>query len=399
MNRGLVSPNLLLAAIAWGMATRGGTAGRDMTIIVVLLAAARLLPAGPATRERPHAAGASTVLFLLFEAWLIFVGLLRVGPQLTAVRVPILVLAAVLSVSTVRRFDLAQRAGFLHGTVILGTLHASIALAQSAAHVLSSDSVTAQSRAVGLLGNANALGIIVLATTCLTARELERERTPVTAYALALQAVAILVSGSRIAILLGLGVLSWHAIARGGWRTAIFASPWAILAMTILSLRFASTPPTRLYLWSAAVHLIARHPLLGQGPGARVIAISLPAVNPTTHAHNEVLQLVLEYGLIGLVLGVVTVVVGLRSMRKHWSHDRWVMAGAVVLAASGLTDFTLRITAITVLTSALIAAARVPFVVPALSALGHHPDDVRADRDESEDDHRLHPIRSTFESD
>ena len=38
--------------------------------------------------------------------------------------------------------------------------------------------------------------------------------------------------------------------------------------------------------------------------------IDAPAsvIGPTTHAHNEVIQFVLEYGLIGLVLAVITVV-------------------------------------------------------------------------------------------
>jgi O-antigen ligase len=356
--QGSASPYFLLAAIAWCMATGGGTGVRDLTIVGVLLVAA-FLAAGGLADIRPHAVPALwTATLLLLLAWLITNGPLRWGLSLDTVRVPILVLAALITIRTVSLLDETQRARVLNGLVVLGTVHGSIAIAEIIWGFASGDLATPLPRAESLLGNPNALGIVLVTTAVLTARELQRRLTPLLGAALAVQSIALLLTGSRLAILTALCVLGWYWMTQATWKTSMLLMPWVVLAVLVLALRFVqSLPDQRLLLWVAAAERIALSPITGHGPSAEVYDLPLADARPTTHAHNELLQFAVEYGFIGLVLATGTLILALRHLHRRWPGDRWLMVAAASLLAGGLTDFTLRITAITITSAALSAAA------------------------------------------
>src|SRR6185503_16206693 len=121
---------------------------------------------------------------------------------------------------------------------------------------------------------------------------------------------------------------------------------------------FDQGAPSRPRLWRAALEQIDRHPLTGRGPIPEVLSVDSIGLAPTTQAHKEILQLTLEYGVVGLFLATRLLFVVLRNPGGQWSGDRWLVTAAAAITASGLTDFTLRITAITITAAALIGLAR-----------------------------------------
>lgn len=351
-------PGLLLIAVAWAMAAGGGTGGAALALTCSLLAISVLLASrgGLAAPRTPVLVLATLGLLI---AWLIGAGVLRVGLSLTSVRIPILILIAFLSVQVVRLLDQEQRGRLMQGLIVLGSVHATIAIAEALMQV-ASEMVVVPPRVDGLIGNANALGIFLVASATLTVRELTLRRAPLLGVPLALQGSALLLTGSRLAIIVALCVAAWFLPIRGARRTWIFLAPWAITATAIVAVRFWNAEPERLNLTVAAVKRIAERPLAGRGPTPIVYDIPAGEALPTTHAHNEFLQLAVEYGLVGLALTIAVLIFAFRSRPRAVRRDAWVVAAAVSLVASGLTDFSLRITGITVTAAVLTAAALIP---------------------------------------
>ena len=113
-------------------------------------------------------------------------------------------------------------------------------------------------------------------------------------------------------------------------------------------------------IWKATLQMIAARPLLGHGLGTYVVVYPryrLPeyflrpkAANVTDHAHNELLEIAAEQGLIGLAatlwLWATVVWCGFRACRRLDGADRrclWGMFGAMlVLMFHGLVDVDLR---------------------------------------------------------
>jgi O-antigen ligase len=113
-------------------------------------------------------------------------------------------------------------------------------------------------------------------------------------------------------------------------------------------------------IWKATVEMIAARPLLGHGLGTYIVVYPkyrLPeyflrpkATNVTDHAHNELLEIAAEQGLIGLAatlwLWATAVWYGFRACRRLDGVDRrflWGMFGAmIVLMLHGLLDVDLR---------------------------------------------------------
>jgi O-antigen ligase len=354
-------PYLLLAAIAWCMATGGGTGVRDLAVVGVLLTAAFLVGVALADIRLQIVPTARTAMFLALLAWLIIDGPLRSDLELDTVRVPILIWIAFLTIQTVRFLNEAQRTRVLQGLIVLGTVHGSIAIIGVARDFASGVHTTPLARADSLLDNANALGVVLVATAALTARELQRRWTALLGTALGVQAVALLLTASRLAILTALCVLGWYWATQATWTTRALLAPWAVMAVLVLAFRFTHSPPDqRLYVWIAAAERIALRPITGHGPIPEVYDLPVAEAPPTTHAHNEVLQWMTEYGLIGLVLAAGTLILAFRYVHRTWPRDGWLMAAATSLLASGLTDFSLRITAITIMSATVAATAFLP---------------------------------------
>jgi O-antigen ligase len=363
-------PYLILTASAWCMATRGGTDLRDLAIVGVLLAVAFVSAAATSDvpLRTPPAAGAALLLALL--AWLILDGPVRSGLGLETVRVPSLVVLGVLTIRTVGLLDETQRERILQGLIVVGTVHGALAIALSLETCSSGECVAGFARAESLLGNPNALGVVLVATATLTLREARRHLTPLVATALAVQSIAVLLTGSRMAILAALFLICWYWMTEATWTARAILSSWVLTGALVLAFRFAhSLPNRRFHLWTAAIERIALQPITGYGPASEIYDVPLTDnTRPTTHAHNELLQWTVDYGLIGLLLLLGTLILALKSVYGHWSGDGWLVAATAILLASGLTDFSLRITAITIITAALAAAVFVPPRQPSTAA-------------------------------
>jgi O-antigen ligase len=181
--------------------------------------------------------------------------------------------------------------------------------------------------------------------------------------ALATQAVAVISSGSRTAIALALALaliimVAFVARGRSSRLWLAFAMPVAILGIAVLARRFASDPiDDRPQLWWAALQRITDHPLAGELADSTIYAISNELSRPTTHAHNEILQFTVDYGLIGLALGFAVLYFGLRGRVRNATNEKWVVAATLSVCLSGMFDFTLRITAIAIIAATLGAVA------------------------------------------
>jgi O-antigen ligase len=113
-------------------------------------------------------------------------------------------------------------------------------------------------------------------------------------------------------------------------------------------------------IWKATLGMITAQPLLGHGLGTYVVvypAYRLPeyflrpkATNVTDHAHNELLEIAAEQGLIGLAatlwLWITAIGCGFHACHQSGGTDRrilWGMFGAMlVLMLHGLVDVDLR---------------------------------------------------------
>ncbi|QIK66861.1 O-antigen ligase family protein [Nocardioides sp. HDW12B] len=378
-----MTASLLLAAVAWSLATRGGTDLRDLVVVLALLGSA-----GVAVRARlprdPLLVGSLAALL----TWLVALGPLRDGLSLETARIPLLVGAATLTVLVVARLDRAQRELFVTGLVVLGCLHAVVVLGEFALAV--AQGVPYPSRPASTLGSATGLGMLLVATSVLTAREAERGGGRLSGLALGLQGAALLATGSRTAILVAGVLLLGYAATRPSRVLRALTGLAVLVGGAMVAWRVATEPlEQRPHLWQQALGRIAEHPLVGAGTLPEPYERSVPGARVTTHAHNELLQWGVEYGLVGLALGVLVVVLALRRCRSWTTQDCWLQVAAAAPLCAGLVDFTLRITAVAVVAAALAALATTEPpaalpdepVTPAL--VGARPSSARAPRSPS----------------
>jgi len=355
-----VTAYLLLAALAWTVASRGGTSLRDLLVVSLLLVVAMI--AGRAWPRRTVAVWAALAALV---GWLLIDGPLRVGFELETVRMPLLVAIAAMTVLVVRRLNVAGRETLLSGLIAVGCLQSVIALGELAA--TAPFDLTAAPRASALLGSPNGLGILLVATSVLTARELHRRGGVLLIAALVLQGCALIATGSRTAILVGSILLIGYLATRTEWIYRALAAAGLAAGAAMVIWRTATEPHhDRPHLWGEALRRIADQPLVGEGPASAPFSPAAPGAGITTHAHNELLQWAMEYGLVGLGLALLVLVLAFRSVGRPLGGDRWVTFAALAVLAAGLTDFTLRITALTLAAAALVALA-MPHPDPAAS--------------------------------
>jgi len=342
-------PGLLVAAIAWAVAAMGATSARDLLLVLLLVVAARVgMPRGGITPVR------LLVPLAALGIWLVGAGPLRSGVELSSVRAPVLLLIVVLAASTVAGLDREQRDWTLRGVIVVASTQAVLAVIEAGVQLAAAGWATAP-RADALLGNPNALGVLLVATAVLTARELAARHSRPLLAVLVVHGVALLATGSRLALVLGMVVLVWTLARRGQWREAVGCALWMLAAGGLVLSRTLGAPPERMLLWGQALKQIARHPWAGRGTTPVLFDIGPTEALPTTHAHNEVLQLAVEYGGIGLALVALTLWAAVTSAPRPARYDAWVVVAGASLLASGLTDFGLRITAIA-LTAAVVGS-------------------------------------------
>lgn len=108
-------------------------------------------------------------------------------------------------------------------------------------------------------------------------------------------------------------------------------------------------------IWSLAVQLIREHPLIGVGPGAfeAYSAANVRQVEPgvyevpVPHAHNWLLQVALDAGIVGLLAFVVLLLLSVRSLWRARRSDTLrpfviALSGAwVAMFVHGLSDATM----------------------------------------------------------
>ncbi len=102
----------------------------------------------------------------------------------------------------------------------------------------------------------------------------------------------------------------------------------------------------RLDIWAAAVEDIRRHFLVGRGFfGYFQLALQNPALYQTTHAHNLVLDSLLNYGLVGCVLGSAFFIPYFKEAFGRWqkgdSYCGFLLAGLVAVLAHSVVDMTM----------------------------------------------------------
>lgn len=181
----------------------------------------------------------------------------------------------------------------------------------------------------------------------------------------ALQAVAILATGSRAPILALAAALLWMA----SMQPRKLAHAFGLVALCIAFFAAASSPARnlentlsgRLYIWKVSAPHLADHFLLGFGPGG--FGAAFPAwetqywqatvddrdrafAGVEDHAHNDYLEFAVENGIAGLtgflaLVGVFLVFVCRRATSSRGSLVTGATAGVVALLAIALVDFPL----------------------------------------------------------
>jgi O-antigen ligase len=131
--------------------------------------------------------------------------------------------------------------------------------------------------------------------------------------------------------------------------------------------RFTLASTDRSAAWQAATDVIARHPILGAGPGLRTLSWADPhgGVLVFAYAHNEYLQVLAELGAVGLVLltawlaAVFGVLGRCRPRSAGGEAAAAAIAGLITVCTSALLDFSWHFPAI-VLTAAALAGCAEP---------------------------------------
>jgi putative inorganic carbon (HCO3(-)) transporter len=334
-----------------------------------------------ALRPQPGAAAVSAAARWLAMAWVAsFVISGLVASVFSPAALLLGVVAPVLGVAVVRDGSAPIRP--LTGHTVGATVCAAVALAQWAGFdpfALAGwqapiDGASVRMRVYGTLGNPNFVGVLMASSLPLTIAILfsvtSRPKRTLAAVALAVQAAALVATGSRGAVLgLGAGVAVYAVLAapkpsEGGlrWsrRVRIGLAAVAIFAASAVAVSPArpidTTAAGRLHLWRIVAPHAWEAPAAGRGPGA--VALRFPEwqrlaareglrdrrfAGLTDHVHNDYLEALVERGVPGLATlcaPVVVLLVLLLRLRRPVSP---VLAGATAAVAAGaacaLVDF------------------------------------------------------------
>ena len=216
---------------------------------------------------------------------------------------------------------------------------------------------------VSTIGNRNFLAAYLAASIALGAALWDKRATVICALLLA----AMFFCRSRGAWLaLGVALLLWLLWGRWSNPKARIACKIVGVTLVIAAVVFGFGYVTREWrtevrplIWRSTLEMIAERPLLGHGLGT--FAAEYPrfrspeyflrsrATNVTDHAHNELLEIAAEQGLVGLVatlwLWGVAFCMGMRSLRApggQWKLGLGILGAATVLLLHGMLDVGLR---------------------------------------------------------
>jgi O-antigen ligase len=220
-----------------------------------------------------------------------------------------------------------------------------------------------ETEVVSTIGNRNFLGAYLAATVTLGAALWDKRATAICALLL----VTMCFCRSRGAWLaLGATALLW--LFWGNWSNAATRIVWRILGVALVVVAALLgrgyvgrewQTEVRPLIWESTLRMIAERPLLGHGLGTFVTEyprFRLPgyflrsrATNVTDHAHNELLEITAEQGLLGLVATVwlwgAIFYNGMRSL-PAWSERRrlglGILSATTALLLHGMLDVGLR---------------------------------------------------------
>lgn len=252
-----------------------------------------------------------------------------------------------------------------------------------------------------MFGGPNLVATVLLLTGPLSIA-LVRERRPRVAVIFGLLfVIAIVLSGSRSAVvglglagLVGFGALLHRAggIRALGSRRLIVGLAvvicGAVVAVPIVVSRLGQAGELlRFDLWRSALAILLAHPILGGGPGTwvqlKVAANPVGATNIVVpHAHDLFVQTLAEVGIVGsLVLLVLVAMVVRRLLTASRSSDRRLSADAIAVilalvafAGQSLTDDMANLPAVVLLLLLVVAWVDGGLVV---DAPAHEPGAVR----------------------
>ena len=176
-----------------------------------------------------------------------------------------------------------------------------------------------------------------------------------------LQALAIVATGSRAPILAFMAAGIWLLI--GGTRLKmrwILAIPAACLLLALVSpaRSLDRTVSGRLYIWRIALAHLAFIPPSGYGPGAFPLRFAqwemdyvrsnpgkpeLSFSGPQEHAHNDYVEFMADYGIVGICAFFTAVGLSLRYPRRRSSGTLELGIGSSVISllAIAIVDFPL----------------------------------------------------------
>ena len=214
------------------------------------------------------------------------------------------------------------------------------------------------------------------------------QRKPFTVALAVLSLFALVVTGSRGAWLgaaagaAALALIAWLAAGRprprlrGAGRSSgplvavgIVVAVLAVVASPVLLPRLLAGDAGRLELWSAAWSMFVSHPLAGVGlggwPDARAFTpISEANLAILTTAHDSILQVLAETGILGLIAGlwltVTVVITGWRSITGAADRNQRILrmvclASLAAVAVHSLVDTQFHLPAVVLLTMHLVA--------------------------------------------
>ena len=202
--------------------------------------------------------------------------------------------------------------------------------------------------------SAAAIQVMVLIALVLLGAHHDRWSRTLYTVALAASAFAVVHHGSQAGILVAIPVAlavvvmlvrpsrrSWWAVALGvstlvgavyGFLTLATASAWPDLAVRALS-------RVRQDLWTTALALWSRSPVIGSGPGSFAEANPYAVDADLVSAHSVALQVAAELGLVGVVILILLIVLGyLVGVRISAPHGVLASAAWTALWVHSLMD-------------------------------------------------------------
>lgn len=245
-------------------------------------------------------------------------------------------------------------------------------------------------RAFATMGHPNFLGQFLLMTIVLTGGYILMRKVlkaPYYVVALLLQIAALITTWNRASILTLLGVAAVYGVyllyrkhASQVMKAVLVAA--SIIALGLLTWTFfhvdTRSADTRIKLYPAVMDMISHQPLIGYGLDSFGYAFSAyfpKGIGETENfldlpdkAHNELLDIIAEQGIIGLILLITLAVQLVLYIYKAKKQDTMVLVAAVALIANEVTN----LAGFSVVTHRVVATVLLAYIVSSVFGNKQH---------------------------